>query len=50
MKKKTEDFQKTHNISQHLLFSIFQLTQHSSPTTILLVRPAYNSNPSAELG
>ena len=30
--KKREDFQKTRNISQHLLFSIFQLTQHSSPT------------------
>ena len=49
-KKNTEDFQKTRNISQHLLFSIFQLTQHSSTTTILHVRPAYNYNPSAELG
>ena len=48
--KKRENFQKTRNISQHLLFSIFQLTQHSSPTTILHVRPAYSYNPSAELG
>ena len=48
--KKREDFQKTRNISQHLLFSLFQLTQHSSLTTILHVRPAYSYNPLDEIG
>ena len=52
MKKKKQKIFKKHitypNTFNFILY--FQLTQHSSPTTILPVRPAYSYNPSEELG